>query len=80
MSLDGFVKRMKRITVTITIPEPIVKIIDELVKRGNSNRSEIINAVLEEALVRKPAAFKELLKQSGGTSLVLGGFCEDDQK
>ena len=67
---------MKRITITITVPEPVIKIIDDLVKRGNSNRSEIINAILEETLIRKPEAFRELLQQSGGTGLVLGAFYE----
>jgi hypothetical protein len=56
------------------IPEPIIEKIDAIKNSEESSRTEIINAILEEALIRKPEAFYELLQQSGGTGLVLKSF------
>jgi metal-responsive CopG/Arc/MetJ family transcriptional regulator len=64
----------------MTVPEPIIEVIDVLVKSENSNRSEIINAILEEALIRKPDLFADLLSASGGTGLVLRGFSRINEK
>jgi len=66
--------------VTVTLDKQILAIVDKIMKSGETNRSTVINAILEETLIRKPLLFKALLEQSGGTGGVFAGFYEEGEK